>query len=458
MRTDGRRYTAPPVKSTLEILEDNKVKLSIEVDESEFDRNIDAAFRKIAREVRLPGFRPGKAPRKVLEARVGIEAARGQALQDAIPEYLSRAVREHDVDIIATPDVKLVSGEESGPVAYEATVQVRPVIQVPGYKGLKVELPNPQLSDDELEEAVQTELRRFGTLVTVERAAAVGDTVVIDLEGTRDGEPVIGLNVDEWTYEVGRGWVAPGFDDQLTGAKKGDVLQFSAVPNGTEESADFKVSVVKVQEISLPELNDAWVAENISDAETVDAWKASLRHRYEEMRTNQMRRTVVDRVTDELVKLVDIEAPEVMVSNDMQSRLQNMLQQFQAQGISLDQWLQVTGQDTEQFIATIKEQSEKAVLVDLALRAIAEAESITVGDSEIEAEFAQIAMQVGEKASKIRKAYEQNDAIPDLVSQMRKSQALDWLLHNSTYVDQTGNTLDTDTVIGDHDHEGHDHD
>ena len=458
MRTDSRRYTAPPVKSTLEILDDNQVKLSIEVDESEFDRNIDAAFRKIAREVRLPGFRPGKAPRKLLELHVGTEAARGQAIQDAIPEYLTKAVREHDVDIIATPDVKVVSGEETGPVSFEATIKVRPVIQVPGYKGLKVELPNPQLTDDELEEAVQTELRRFGTLVTVDRVAAVGDTVVIDLEGTRDGEPVIGLNVDEWTYEVGRGWVAPGFDDQLTGAKKGDVLEFSAVPNGTEESADFKVSVVKVQEISLPELSDAWVAENISDAETVDAWKASLRHRYEEMRTNQMRRTVVDRVTDELVKLVDVAAPEEMVANDSQSRIQNMLQQFQAQGISLDQWLQVTGQDTEQFISGITSQSEKAVLVDLALRAIAEAESITVGDSEIEAEFAQIAMQVGEKASKVRKAYEQNDAIPDLVAQMRKSQALDWLLHNSTYVDNNGNTLDADTVLGDHDHDGHDHD
>lgn len=460
MRTDPHRYTPSPVKSTLQVLEDNKVKLSIEVDEAEFDRNIDAAFRKIAREVRLPGFRPGKAPRKVLEARVGLEAARGQAIQDAIPEYLSKAVREHDVDIIATPDVNLVSGQESGPVSFEATCEVRPVIQVPGYKGLKVELANPELNDEELNEAVETERRRFGTLVTVDRAAAVGDTVVIDLEGTRDGEPVVGLNVDEWTYEIGRGWVAPGFDDQLTGAKKGDVLQFSAVPNGTEESADFKVSVVKVQEVSLPELTDEWVAENISDAETVEAWKSSLRHRYEEMRANQMRRTVVDRVTDELVKLVDVQPPEVMVNNDLQGRVQNMLQQFQSQGISLDQWLQVTGQDTESFIATLKVQSEKAVLVDLALRAIADAENIVVEDTEIEAEFARIAMQFGEKASKVRRAYEQNDAIPDLVAQMRKSQALDWLLHNSTYVDQNGSTLDTDAVIGehDHDHDGHDHD
>ena len=209
------------MKSTLEALEGNKVKLSIEVDESEFDRNVDAAFRKIARDIRLPGFRPGKAPRKVLEARIGLDAARGQALQDAIPEYLSQAVREHNVDIITTPDVKLLNNndpinEENPtpsefvfPVLFEATCEVRPEITVTGYGGLRVELLNPSLSEEELEEAIATELRRFGTLVDVDRAAAVGDNVVVDLEGLRSGEPVPGLNVDEWTYEIGRGWVAP---------------------------------------------------------------------------------------------------------------------------------------------------------------------------------------------------------------------------------------------------------
>ncbi len=458
------------MKSTLEALEGNKVKLSIEIDEAEFDRNIDAAFRKIAREVRLPGFRPGKAPRRVLEARIGLDAARGQAMQDAIPEYLSKAVREHNVDIIAQPEVKLLNNndpidEENPvpaefvyPVMFEATCEVRPEIQIPGYKGLRVELVNPALSDEELDEAISTERRRFGTLVDVDRAAAVGDNVVIDLVGSRDGEPVPGLNVDEWTYEVGRGWVAPGFDDHLTGAKKGDVLEFSAVPNGTEESADFSVTVNRVQTLEIPELTDEWVAENISDADTVDGWKSVLRARYEEMRINQMRRTVVDRVTDELEKLVEIEVPEAMVTNDLNARLQNTLQQFQAQGIALDQWLSATGQDVDSFVATMKVQSEKAVKVDLALRAVAAAESIEVTDHDLEREYAQIAMRVGEKASKVRRAYEQNDAVIDLVSQMRKSQALEWLLHNVEFVDQNGEVLDTDTVLGDHDHDHDDHD
>ena len=446
------------MKSTLEALEGNKIKLSIEVDESEFDRNLDAAFRKIAHEVRLPGFRPGKAPRRVLEARIGIDAARGQALQDAIPEYLSQAVREHDVDIIATPDVSLLEGEASGVIKFEATCEVRPEITVPGYGGLRIELSSPSLSEEELDEAVATERRRFGSLVDVDRAAAVGDNVVIDLEGLRDGEPVAGLNVDEWTYEVGRGWVAPGFDEQLTGAKKGDVLKFNAVPNGTEEAADFVVTINRVQTLELPELNDEWVAENIAESDTVAGWRSGLRDKYTEMRVNQMRRTVVDRLTDELAKLVEIEIPETMVASDLQARVQNTIQQFQQQGIALDQWLSATGQDTDSFIAGMKEQSEKAVRVDLALRAVASAQAIVISEDDIEAEFEAIGVRVNEKTAKVRKAYEQNDAIPDLVAQMRKSQALEWLLHNTTFVDQDGNVLDTDTVLGEHDHDDHDHD
>ena len=444
------------MKSTLEALEGNNVKLTVEVDEAEFDSNIDAAFRKIAHEVRMPGFRPGKAPRKVLEARIGMDAARGQALNDAIPQYLSRAVREHAVDLIATPQVDILEGVEAGIIKFEATCEIRPEITVPGYNGLRVELTNPAMSDEEFQEAVESELRRHGNLVDSDAPSRVGDYVIIDLEGTRDGEPVAGLNVDEWTYEVGRGWVAPGFDDQLTGVKKGDTLKFSAVPNGTSESADFAVTVNKVQTLELPELTDSWVAENIAEHETVEEWKTALRSRLEEMRINTMRRTVVDRVTDALAALVELDVPESMVTGDLQARVQNTVQQFQQQGIALDQWLSATGQDTASFIEGLKVQSEKAVKVDLALRAVAVAESIATTDDDLEAEFQAIAMQVNEKPAKVRKAYEQNDAVEDLSSQIRKSKALDWLLHHATYVDDKGATLDTETVLG-HSEADHDH-
>src|SRR5262245_39685894 len=184
------------MKCSVAPLEGNKVKLSVEVDEAEFDKDIDAAFRKIAREVRLPGFRAGKAPRRVLEARIGIAPAREQALRDSIPQYLAKAVREHDVDLIASPEVEITSGEEEGPVGFDATCEVRPEVTVPGYDGLRVELPAPAASDAEVEEAVQAQLRRHGQLADVERPAARGDHVTLDLNATRDGEDVAGLNTE----------------------------------------------------------------------------------------------------------------------------------------------------------------------------------------------------------------------------------------------------------------------
>ena len=459
MAPSTRRYTLRPVKSTIEALEGNTVRLSVEVDEAEFDRNIDDAFRKIAREVKMPGFRPGKAPRRVLEARIGLDAARGQALNDAIPEYLSRAVREHDVDLVAVPDVKVLEGEAAGPVRFEATCEVRPEITLAGYAGLRVELTNPDLTDEEFEEAVSSELRRHGTLVDSDAPSKAGDYVVIDMEGTTDGKPVPGLNVDEWTYEIGRGWVAPGFDDQMTGVKKGDTLAFTLAPNGTETPADFKITVNKVQTLTLPELTDAWVAENVAEHDTVEEWKTALRARLVESRLNTVRRTVIDRVTDALAGLVDIEAPQSMVESDLNARVRNTIEQFQAQGIALDQWLQITGQDTASFVEGMRTQSEKAVKVDLALRAVAVAENVETTDDDLEAEFQAIAVRVGEKPAKVRRAYEQNDAVTDLASQIRKSKALDWLLHHVTYVDQNGAVLDTEMVLGhsEADHHAHDH-
>ena len=435
------------------------VKLSVTIDEAEFDRDIDQAFRKIARQVNLPGFRAGKVPRKVLEARVGIAAAREEALRDAVPVYLSQAVREHDVDLIATPEVEITGGAESGEVSFDAVCEVRPVITVPGYGGLRVELSATTASDAEIDEAVDAERRRQGSLVDAGRGAQHGDHVTLTLAASREGEPVAGLNTEDWLYEVGKGWVAEGFDDQLLEAKAGATLTFSANPSGTSEPADFTVDVTNVQELELPDVTDEWVSENLGEFDTVDAWRASIAERIAAGKLNQARNQFVDKVTSALAGLVDAPAPDAMVQGDLQARVQNMVQQFQAQGIAIEQWLQLTGQTTETFIEGLRQQSVNAVKVDLALRAVADAEGIEVGDDDVAAEYARIAMRVGQKASEVRKAYEKNDAVTDLISQVRKTKALDWLLEHVEVVDPDGAPIDRDQLLGrDHDHDAHDHD
>lgn len=436
------------MKSSLEPLEGNKVKLSVNIDESEFDRSIDQAFKKLAREVQLPGFRAGKAPRRVLEARIGIGPARAQALQDSIPEYLAKAVREHDVDLIATPDVQITSGEEEGPVSFDATCEVRPQITVPGYAGLRIELPSPTATEEEVEEAVTAERRRYGSLVDVDRPAARGDYVVLDLEVTRDGEEVAGLNTTDWSYEVGQGWVAEEFDDELIGASAGDTLEFTATPKGTDQEAEFVVTVSRVQELVLPEVDDDWVAENFAEFETVEAWRESIAERISEMKLNRARQELVGKVTEALVGLTDIEAPESMVNSDLQRRVQGTIQQLQANGISMDQWLAATGQDANAFVEGLREQSVQAVKVDLALRAVATAEGLEADEDDLDAEYQRIAMQVNEKANKVRQAYERNDMVPELSAQIRKSKALDWLIHHVEIVDPEGHPIDRDLVLG----------
>jgi trigger factor len=387
----------------------------------------------------------------LLEAQIGLGAARSQAIQDAIPEYLSLAVREHNVDLIATPQIEVTKGEEEGVVGFDATCEIRPVITVPGYNGLRIELPALAVSDSEVSDAMNSERARHGTLSDVSRAIALGDHVTLDLSGTREGNPVPGLNVEDWLYEVGKKWVSPKFDDMLIGAEVGTKVEYSEAPNGTTDVAEMTVVVKKVQEMVLQDLTDEWVSEHVAEFETQEAWKNSLRERMESMKLNQTRGVFVERTTAALAELVTIDAPESMVGSDLQARVRNTVEQFQAQGIQIDQWLSATGQSTEAFIDSMRGESVKAVKVDLALRAVAEAQNISADDDEVDVELNRIATQAGRKVAQVRKVYEQNDAMGELIAQIRKSKAVDWLLRNSTLVDPDGNPISADTLFGEED-------
>ena len=443
------------MKSSVEPLEGNKVKLYVEIDEAEFDRDIDRAFKTIAREIKLPGFRNGKAPRRVLEARIGIAPAREQALRDAIPQYLAKAVRENNVDLIATPEVEITGGEDAGPVEFDATCEVRPEIVVPGYAGLRIELPSPVATDDQVQAAVDEELQRHGALVDVDRPAAKGDYVTLDLATTRDGEDVVGLSTEDWSYELGQGWVTEDFDDQIIGSSAGDEVRFTSTPKGIEEAADFVVTVKRVQVLELPEITDEWVADNLGEFETISEWREDISERLSENNLNTVRNQLVPKLTEVLAQLVEEEPPATMVGQDLQNRIQRTAEQLQSQGIDLETWMSVTGQSSEDFVNGLQAQSQQAVKVDLALRAVAAAEALEVSEDELDAEYTRMGIQFGQTAKSVRKAYEDNDAVGELTAQMLKSKALDWLLHRVEMVDPEGNPLDSDLILG---HDEHDHD
>lgn len=431
------------MKTIVAPLEGNKVKLSVEVDEDEFDQAVTAAYRKIAREVRIPGFRPGKAPRKVLEKRLGAQVGREQALNDALPEYYARAITDNDVDAIDAPEIDITSGEEDGPVAFDAVVEVRPVVAVPGYGGLRVEIPRPEVSDDEVDAQIDRMRQVQATFADVDRPAQEDDAVIIDITGTLDGEAQDGLTADDYSYTVGSKAVTPEVDEQLTGAKAGDILEFDAThPDPDEErQLRFKVLVKQVRERVLPDADDEWASEN-SEFDTIDELRRSIRDRSTEVRRAQAQSALREATGAALAKLVEDEVPEALVNHEMNHRAQDLAMRLQAQGMTPEQWLAITGKTSEDLTNELREAAETSAKVDLALRAVADAEQIECTEDDLDAELADVAERVGESIARVRAEFERGGNLSAVRSDVRKRKALDWLLERVEIVDEDGHAID----------------
>jgi len=432
------------MKSTVEPLEGNKVKLSITLDEAEIEKEVDAAFRRMAKEVRIPGFRPGKVPRRLLEARVGTAPARADALQHAIPDFYEQAVREHDVDIIASPEIDLTEGQEEGDVAFDAVVEVRPLLNLAGYDQLRITVDSPEPTDGDITERIDQLRDQNSELATVERAARDGDQVSIDISGMQDGEPLPGMTAEDYLYEVGGGAVVPEMDAELQGAKAGDILSFTADhPDPDQDPVEFRILVKAVKEKVLPEPDDDFATE-ASEFETMDELRADVTKRLTMMRKAQGQMALQQKTSEALVDLVSEDIPEALVSNEMQQRLQDMAMRLQAQGVELGQYLEATGQDQEAFVEQLRETSTGGVRLDLALRAVAEAEGIEATDEDLESELADVAERVEQPVEVVREQFEVADTMTMVKFDLKKRKALEWLIDHVEIVDPEGNPIDKD--------------
>ena len=430
------------MKTTVEPQEANHVKLLVEIDEAEFDRSLDAAFKKIAREVNIPGFRPGKVPRRILEARVGSDYARQQALNDSLPEYYVRALAESNVDAISSPELNLTGGAESGPVIFEAVVEVRPTVRVPGYDGLQVTVPSPVATDAEITSQVDRMRNAFATLTLVDRQAHPGDSVAIDIEGSSDGESIDGLTASDYVYEVGSGSVVPEMDENLTGASAGDILTFDAhVPGNDEQQIDFVVTVKAVNEKVMPESNDEWAA-SASEFSTLAELRADIAKRMNLVKRVQANMAMRDETVKALVELVDGEVPDVLVEQELDRRLQDLNQRLAQQGADLNMYMQAMGQSRQDLVEPMREAATEAVKADLALRSVAASEEIQVSEEEITTEIENLAKRFNMKAKVARRNLEANFQMPMLMADIRKAKAVTWLTEHATVIDADGKTID----------------
>jgi trigger factor len=436
------------VKATVEPHEGNKVKVSVEVDEAEFDKAIDAAFRKIAREVRIPGFRPGKAPRKVLERRFGHDVGREQALQDSLPDFYTQALRDQDVDAIAPPDIDITGGREDGPLAFDAIVEVRPDVRVAGYDGLRVTLDRPQVSDAEVEEQIDRMRQVQATLIEVDRPAQDDDVATIDITGSLDGEVQDGLTADDYSYTVGSGSITPEVDAELRGAKPGDILAFDASHPDQDETRQlsFRVLVKQVNARQLPEADDAWASEN-SEFDTLDELRASIRERMLAVRRTQAQHELTEKTGEALSRLVTDDPPETLVQHELEHRTQDVAMRLQAQGVDLEKMVSEGGLP-EEMTQQLKQAAETAVRVDLALRGVAAAESIDCSEDELAEEIAAIAQRVDQKPRRVFDEFQRGGQLAAVRSDVRKKKALDWLLERVEIVDQEGQPIERAELDG----------
>jgi len=435
-------YTPAQVKSSFEVLDGNKVKLSVEVDEGEFDKAVDAAFRKLAREVRVPGFRPGKAPRRLLEARLGTDVARQEAIRDALPDFYEKALRENDVEPIAAPEIEITAGKESGPVAFDAVVEVMPQIRVAGYEGLRVALPGFTVTDEEVEAQVERLREQFGELRAVSRQARSGDHVSIDRRVTRHDDTL--LTAEDELYEVGTGSVVAELDDQLRGARAGDILKFNATVPDTGE-VTFHILVKEVREKVLPDLTDEWASE-ASEFETIDELRENLRSQTEAVKRLQAALAVRDKVVEALVELVDDEMPDALISSEMERRFQMLAHRLGHRGIQLEDYMQVTGMSRDDLLVQLQAEAVGAIKADLALRYVADTEGIEITDADVEAEIAELALRQKAKPEAVRRTLEREDRLPEVRSGLRKSKALEWLIDHTEYVDEDGHVIDRSDI------------
>ncbi|MGE0795090.1 MAG: trigger factor [Acidimicrobiia bacterium] len=431
------------MKSSVEALEGNKVKVSVEVEEVELDGAIDAAFKRIAQEVRIPGFRPGKVPRKILEARIGVEAARQDALREALPEYYVQAVDEHDVDVIAPPEIDITSGQESGPVTFEAVVEVRPQIVVAGYDGLRVEVPSPSVSDEQIEAQLNRLRDTSSTLEDVDRPAADGDHATIDIAGSLGGEPVEGLTADDYLYEVGSGTAVPELDEHLRGARVGDILVFDAAHPDPEvtDLLTFRVLVKAVQAKVLPDADDEWAAE-VSEFETLAELRDDLRTRLGAVTRVQTVMSMRQGVVEALVGLVDDEPPAAMVDGEVQRQLEDLAHRLSHQGATIEQYLEATGSSAQELLDGLRVEATSAAKADLAIRAVIAAEGIEPDEAMVNDELTRMAAQLETTVDDVRSQLERAGRMAAVRSDVQRRQAFDWLSERAEIVDPDGNPVD----------------
>lgn len=393
-----------------EKLEGHEGVLTVEVDAEKVNEGLDAAFKKVVKNVTVPGFRKGKVPRVIFEKRFGVEALYQDALDILLPEAYAKAVEEAGIEPVDVPKIDIEQMEKGKSLIFTARVIVKPEVKLGQYKGLEVEKMDATVTDEDVENELKRLQENYAELVVKEDGKIEkGDTAVIDFEGFVDGEPFEGGKAENYSLEIGSGVFIPGFEDQLVGMKAGEEKEievtFPEEYHAKElagKPATFKVKVHEVKEKQLPALDDEFAKDVDDEVETLEQLKEKIRARLEETKKNEAEAALRDAVVEKAAENAEIDIPEVMVKNETDRMLREFDQRLQLQGLNLDLYYQFSGQDETALREQMKEDAEKRVRVALTLEAIAKAENIEVTEEEVNEELEKMAKTYNLEVDKLK--------------------------------------------------------
>jgi trigger factor len=432
------------VKSAVETLSPTRAKLTVEVPFEELKPSLDRAYKTIAQQINVPGFRRGKVPPMVIDRQVGRGAILDQAINDALPQLYTQALQDNDLQPLAQPEIEVTRLEDNDSLEFTAEVDVKPEITLPSYDDLSAQVDDVTVTDEDVDEQVAALRERFATLVDVERPAADGDFVVIDLVAQQDGEPVEGAELTGMSYKVGRGGMLDGLDEALAGMSADDEKTFSSQLVGGDlvgQDVDVTVKVAKVQEQELPEYDDEF-AQLASEFDTADELTADVRERLGRGKRLEQAAAARDAVLEALLERVDVPLPETIVTDELNSRRQNIEQQLAYAGITLEKYLEDEGQTEEEFEADLERRVRDAVVAQLLLDEVATKEELGVSEDELRQHLAMRSQQSGEDPQEYIKHMVEHNHIPELVQEIRRGKALARIVESATVTDASGNAVE----------------
>jgi trigger factor len=438
------------VKSTVEQLSPTRVRINVEVPFAELQPDFDRAYKELAKTVRLPGFRPGKAPARLLEARVGREAMLEQVINEALPSRYGQAVTETDVRPLGQPDIEVTKKEYGQELVFTAEVDIRPEITLPDLSALKITVDPIEVSDEDVDTELQSLRARFGTLTGVERPAATGDFVSIDLSANIDGEDVPEASTKGLSHEVGSGQLVEGLDDAIVGLSAGESKSFTttmaAGPHAGKE-AEVTVTLGSVKERELPEPDDEF-AQLASEFDTIDELRANLADQVRKVKRLQQAEEIRTATLDALLEQVDMPLPEAIVQAQVDNTLHNALHGLDHDEAKFAEALKKQGSSREEFDADTRSNSEKAIKTQLLLDALADDLDIQVSQQDITERLVLTSQQYGIEPQQLLGYMQQNNQLPAMFADVRRGLTIAEVVESATVTDTEGNAVDTEEFFG----------